>query len=100
MAAAGRQRPLGAGADGGAAIDESLVCGLNLPIYVVVYETDKYIYVRLWQSCVTDIAPSCRLYDEPKLAKQRSQQLRINVSASHTIQPEKAPRQMSDLRCG
>ena len=77
------------------------VCGLNLPIYfyVVVYETDMYIYTRLWQSSLPHIAPSCPL-DEPKLAKQRSQQLRINVSASHTIQPEKAPPQMSDLRCG
>ena len=48
MAAAARQRPgSGPGGWGGAAIDESLVCGLNLPIYfyVVVYETDKYIYM-------------------------------------------------------
>ena len=41
QAAATRQRPWGLGRS---FIDESLVCGLNLAIYVSVYETEMYIY--------------------------------------------------------
>ena len=67
------------------------LCGLNLPIYVVVYETDKYIYTRFWVFFFLYVI-KCPVLPPPqaKLAQTRNNCAHQRQRASdNTRQPEK-----------